>query len=255
MRAMESSLIRCFATRLGITEPAVVRKAEEFLRLSQIKCTGLSAHITETNSAIMCLDRAAHCMKFPLDRAYLIKLSGLSKKTYQNYLKSFECLLGLNSNIGIKDLAVQFSCTEAVNMASKMLQRYEFSLPQAQQEDLDLSRPLFITAALLSACKILKLKVDKNKMVAISGVKKTVFDRLCKQLEKIGQQIDGEPSESSPPQKKRKTVVSPPANEPEKVMEQPLHKPQIDEAVTEDYEEWKRKILENAAREKKATVE
>lgn len=43
---------------------------------------------------------------------------------YQSCLKSFECLLGLNSNVGIRDLAVQFSCTEAVNMASKILQRY-----------------------------------------------------------------------------------------------------------------------------------
>ncbi|XP_004601031.2 origin recognition complex subunit 6 [Sorex araneus] len=253
---MESGLVRCFATRLGITEPAVLRKAEEFLRLSQIKCAGLSAHTTETNNAIMCLDLAASYMKFPLDKAYLIKLSGLNKKTYQNYLKSFECLLGLNSNVGIRDLAVQFSCTEAVNMASKLLQRYEFSLPQTQQEDLDLSKPLFVTAALLSACKILKLKVDKNKMVAISGVKKAIFDRLCKQLEKIGQQIDKEPEQSpSPPQKKRKTVISPPANEIEKEVDHLLPKPQKDEDVTQDYEEWKRKILENAAKAKKATVE
>lgn len=29
-------------------------------------------------------------------------------------------------------------------------------------------------------------------MVATSGVKKAIFDRLCKQLEKIGQQADSE---------------------------------------------------------------
>ena len=84
--------------------------------------------------------------------------------------------MGLSSNIGIRDLAVQFSYTEAVNLASKILQSYESSLPQTQQVDLDLSRPLFTTAALLSACEILKLKVDRNKMAAISGVKKAIFD-------------------------------------------------------------------------------
>ncbi|XP_070118985.1 origin recognition complex subunit 6 isoform X2 [Equus przewalskii] len=187
---MESALIRRLAPRLGIAEPGVLRKAEEYLRLSQVKCIGLSAHTTETSNAVMCLDLAASCMECPLDRAYLIKLSGLNKKVYQSCLKSFECLLGLNSNIGMRDLAVQFSCTEAVNMASKILQSYESSLPQTQQVDLDLSRPLFTTAALLSACKLLKLKVDKNKMVATSGVKKAIFDRLCKQLEKIGQLMD-----------------------------------------------------------------
>ncbi|XP_045298583.1 origin recognition complex subunit 6 isoform X3 [Leopardus geoffroyi] len=203
----------------------------------------------------MCLDLAASCMKCPLDRVYLIKLSGLNKKMYQSRLKSFECLLGLNSNIGIRDLAVQFSCTEAVNMASKILQSYESSLPQTQQLDLDLSRPLFTTAALLSACKVLKLKVDKNKMVATSGVKKAIFDRLCKQLEKIGQQADREAGDSAtPPQKKKKTMVEPPAKETEKVVDRP-HKLQKDEDLTQDYEEWKRKILENAAKAQKVVAE
>uniref|UniRef100_A0A8C0KAE3 Origin recognition complex subunit 6 n=1 Tax=Canis lupus dingo TaxID=286419 RepID=A0A8C0KAE3_CANLU len=150
---MASGLMSCLAARLGIAEPEVLRKAEEYLRLSQVKCAGLSARTTETSSAVMCLDLAASCGKCPLDRAYLIKLSGLNKKMYQSCLKSFECLLGLKSSIGIRDLAVQFSCTEAVNMASKILQSYKSSLPQTQQLDLDLSRPLFTTAALLSACK------------------------------------------------------------------------------------------------------
>ncbi|XP_015344263.1 origin recognition complex subunit 6 [Marmota marmota marmota] len=252
---MESGLIGRLAPRLGLTKPEVLRKAEEYLRLSQVKCIGLSAHITETSNAVMCLDLAASWMKCPLDRPYLIKLSGLNKKMYQSCLKSFECLLGLNSNVGIRDLAVQFSCTEAVNMASKILQSYESSLPQTQQVDLDLSRPLFTTAALLIACKILKLKVDKNKMAATSGVKRAIFDRLCKQLEKIGQQIDNrEPGYlSSPPQKKKKIVVEPPVKEIEKVVEIP-HTSQKDEDLTQDYEEWKRKILENAVKAQKTTA-
>ncbi|KAM6161345.1 origin recognition complex subunit 6 [Erethizon dorsatum] len=252
---MGSGLIERLAPRLGLGDPGVLRKAEEYLRLSQVKCAGLSAHTTETSNALMCLDLAAACMKCPLDRAYLIKLSGLNKKMYQSYLKSFECLLDMNSNIGIKDLAVQFSCTEAVNMASKILQSYESSLSQTQRVDLDLSRPLFTTAALLSACKILKLKVDKNKMVAMAGVKKPIFDRLCKQLEKTGQQIDKELRDlASPPRKKRHTVVESLAKEIKKVEEIP-HKPQKDADVTQDYEEWKRKILENATSAQKTTAE
>ncbi|XP_076988423.1 origin recognition complex subunit 6 isoform X2 [Tamandua tetradactyla] len=231
------------------------RKAEEYLRLSQVKCIGLAAHTTETSNAVMCLDLAASCMTCPLDRAYLIKLSGLNKKMYQSCLKSFECLLGLNSNSGIRDLAIQFGCTEAVNMASKILESYESSLPQTQKVDLDLSRPLFTTAALLSACRILKLKVDKNKMVTTSGVKKAIFDRLCKQLEKIGPQIDRQPRNlDTTPRKKRKTVVEPTIKGIEKVVEIP-HKLQKDEDLTLDYEEWKRKILENAAKTQKAVAE
>ncbi|XP_057609985.1 origin recognition complex subunit 6 [Chionomys nivalis] len=252
---MESELVRRLAPRLGLAEPGVLRKAEEYLRLSKVKCTGLSAHSSETSSAVICLDLAAACMECPLDRAYLIKLSGLNKKMYQSYLKSFECLLGLNSNIGIRDLAVQFGCTEAVNMASKILQSYESSLAETQRADLDLSRPLFTTAALLSACKILKLKVDKTKMISTSGVKKAIFDRLCKQLEKIGQQINRDSGDlASPALKKKKILIEPPAKELEEVIETP-HKLPKDESLTQDYEEWKRKILENAAKAQTTTAE
>ncbi|XP_055477036.1 origin recognition complex subunit 6 isoform X1 [Psammomys obesus] len=250
---MESELVRRLAPRLGLAEPSVLRKAEEYLRLSKVKCIGLSAHSSETSNAVICLDLAASCMRCPLDRAYLIKLSGLNKKMYQSCLKSFECLLGLNSNIGIRDLAVQFSCTEAVNMAAKILQSYESSLPEAQRAGLDLSRPLFTTAALLSACKILKLNVDKTKMITTSGVKKAIFDRLCKQLEKIGQQINRDAADlASPALKKKKLAPEPPAKEIE-VIETP-QKPPKDEDLTQDYEEWKRKILENATKAQTATA-
>ncbi|EGW02014.1 origin recognition complex subunit 6 [Cricetulus griseus] len=252
---MASELVRRLAPRLGLAEPGVLRKAEEYLRLSKVRCSSLSAHSSETSSAVICLDLAASCMKCPLDRAYLIKLSGLNRKMYQSCLKSFECLLGLNSNIGIRDLAVQFDCTEAVDMASNILQSYESSLTEAQQADLDLSRPLFTTAALLSACRILKLKVDKTKMITTSGVKKAIFDRLCKQLEKIGQQVNRDSGDlASPALKKKKPLVELPAKELKEVIETP-HKPRKDEGLTQDYEEWKRKILENAAKAQTAIAE
>ncbi|KAF6078911.1 origin recognition complex subunit 6 [Phyllostomus discolor] len=250
---MESGLVSRLARRLGIAEPDVLGKAEEYLRLSQVKCAGLSARTTEAGRAAVCLDLAAACARCPLDRAYLTTLSGLNKKTYQSCLKSFECLLGLNSSVGIRDLAVQFGCTEAVSLASQVLQSYESSLPQTQQADLDLSRPLFTAAALLTACRILKLKVDKNKMVAASGVKKAIFDRLCKQLEKVGQQVDRDPQGSgSPPWKRKKTAADPPGARETETVAEPPRKPQPAEDQPLDYEEWKRKILENAARAQEA---
>lgn len=202
---------------------------------------------------------------FFFSKAYLIRLSGLNKMMYQSCLKSFECLLGLNSNVGIRDLAVQFSCTEAVNLAAEILQSYESGLPETQRADLDLSRPLFTTAALLSACKILKIKVDKTKMITASGVKKAILDRLCKQLEKIGQQINRDSAdlarpalkrkkpEFSPTLKKKEPGLEPPAKEIEVI--ETLHKLPKDEDLTQDYEEWKRKILENAAKAQTATAE
>ncbi|NWS52076.1 ORC6 protein, partial [Chunga burmeisteri] len=245
---MERGAVRRLAARLGLTEPGVIRKAEEYLRLSQVKCTGLMAQMTATSSAVMCLDLAASFMKQPVDKSYFVKLSGLNKTTYQSSMKSLECLLEVNPRLGMRDLAVQFCCTEAVNTASKILQRYESSLSEAQQMDLDFSKPLFITAALFTACRCLKLKVDKAKMLATSGVKKAIFDRLCNQLEKMSQQLSSKFFALSLNILPMMAChgLSPSLIGSEDEEEMPCKRPKTE--TKQDYEEWKKKILENAAK-------
>ncbi|XP_006012150.1 origin recognition complex subunit 6 [Latimeria chalumnae] len=253
---MEQEMIRRLAPKMGITSSIIIRKAEEYRRLMQVKCTGFSAHTTATSNAVMCLDLAAMTAKYAVDKDYLIKLSGLNKQTYQSCLKSLECLLGLDSHLGIRELAVQYGCMQAVNTAAKILQRYEASLPEAHQSDLDLSKPLFTTSALFAACKCMKMKADKGKLVAASGVKRSIFDRLCTQMEKFGQQICSEsPVSQAKGNKasKRRTTLLECVEEHQEEDLVPLPKQQKTEPETaykENYEEWKQKILENAAKAK-----
>ncbi|NWQ78014.1 ORC6 protein, partial [Columbina picui] len=238
---MERGAVRRLAARLGLRNPGVIRKAEEYLRLSQVKCTGLMAQMTATSSAVMCLDLAASFMKQPVDKSCFVKLSGLNKTTYQSSMKSLECLLEVNPRLGMRDLAVQFCCVEAVNTASKILQRYESSLSEAQQMDLDFSKPLFLTAALFTACRCLKLKVDKTKILATSGVKKAIFDRLCHQLEKISQQLSKEdvPLGTETPENLQTKLEQ---------CEKENGKLWLPTETEQDYEEWKKKILEKATK-------
>ncbi|NXL90218.1 ORC6 protein, partial [Alectura lathami] len=184
-------------------------------------------------------------------KSYCIKLSGLNKTAYQSSMKSLECLLGVNPRLGMRDLAVQFCCTEAVNTASKILQRYESSLPEAQQLDLDFSKPLFTTAALFTACRHLKIKVDKAKMLAVSGVKKSVFDRLSNQMEKMSQQLskDDIPLAADTPetlQTDKEHCEKEGGSEDDEDDDMPCKRPKTE--TKQDYEEWKRRILENAAK-------
>ncbi|XP_054856721.1 origin recognition complex subunit 6 [Eublepharis macularius] len=254
---MERAGIQRLAARMGVATPGVIRKAEEYLRLSQVKCTTLLVQMTATSNAVICLDLAASFMRHPVDKSYVVKLSGLNKAAYQNCLRSFESLLGVHSSVGIRDLAVQFDCTEAVNTASKILQRYESSLPTSQQTDLDLSKPLFTTAALLTACRCLKLKVDKSKMVAMSGVKKAIFDRLCSQLEKISQQVAREnvklTDEVTSPQKTLQETLGKEDSAMAGV-KTPRKRPKSTAEPKDDYEEWKRRILENAAKSQQGDI-
>ncbi|XP_029882787.1 origin recognition complex subunit 6 isoform X2 [Aquila chrysaetos chrysaetos] len=251
---MERGAVRRLAARLGLTEPSVVRKAEEYLRLSQVKCTGLMAQMTATSSAVMCLDLAASFMKQPVDKSYFVKLSGLKKTTYQSSMKSLECLLEVNPRLGMRDLAVQFCCTEAMSTASKILQRYESSLSEAQQMDLDFSKPLFVTAALFTACRCLKLKVDKTKMLATSGVKKAIFDRLCSQLQKISQQLSKDVPLAAETTESLNANLEHCEKEDgsEDDKEMPCKRPKTE--TKQDYEEWKKKILENAVKAQETSM-
>ncbi|KAG8144080.1 hypothetical protein E2320_001200 [Naja naja] len=246
---MEREVLQRWAAQLGISTPGVIRKAEEYLRLSHVKCAPLLAQLSPTSSAVICLDLAATFTRNPVDKSYFVKLSGLNRATYQRYLRSFESLLALQSNFGIREVAIQFSCLDAAKLASKILQ----SLPEVQQVALDLSKPLFTTVALFTACKSLKLKVDKTKMVTVSGVKKTIFDRLHTQLEKISQQIyrEGDSLKLEEPQKSFLEDLAK-----EEVLEAKVSRkrPKSETEPKEDYEEWKRRILENAAKSQRNSV-
>ncbi|KAL4613613.1 origin recognition complex subunit 6 isoform X1 [Arapaima gigas] len=262
---MDKELFKKLAFKMGIISAKVLSQAEEYSRLSHIRCTGLR-NITAISRAVLCLDLAAMVTGHPMDKEYAVTLSGLNKKVYQSNLRSMECMLGLESRLGLRDLAVQYGCLQAVGPAAKILQRYEASLPQVQQEDLDLSKPLFTTAALLTACKCMKIKVDR-KLAAASGAKKAMVDRLCAQLQKFGQEICSEPTtlkETHKVAEKRKTLLESllqkeqvptpvgsdshlfPSDE-EPVNPPPKQRKREPEGGTEcSYEEWKRRILENA---------
>uniref|UniRef100_A0A4W5MF31 Origin recognition complex subunit 6 n=1 Tax=Hucho hucho TaxID=62062 RepID=A0A4W5MF31_9TELE len=256
---MEKEMFTKLASKMGITSERILRQAEEYVRLSLVKCTGLG-NTTGTSKAVICLELAATSMKLPLDKEYTVKLSGLNKKQYQSTLKAIECMLGLESHLGLRDLAVQFGCMDAVKVATQILERYEASLPAAQQKDVDLSKPLFTTAALNAACKCLKIKVDR-KLVASSGAKRGIFDRLCTQLQKLGQDICKETTPLKNPvkmaQKRQKTLIES-IEQKEEEEDLPTSQKQLkedsEESATEDYEEWKRRILENALKAKQANA-
>ncbi|XP_036439917.1 origin recognition complex subunit 6 [Colossoma macropomum] len=261
---MDRELFGRLAAKMGLTSVRVLSQAEEYLRLSQVKCTGLGG-ATATSRAVICLELAATSMKFPLDKDFAIKLSGLNKKVYQSSLKSLECMLGLQSSVGLRELAVQYGCLDAVKVASQILERYEASLPAAQQQNLDLSKPLFTTAALFTACKCMKIRADK-KLASSSGAKKGIFDRLCAQLQKFGQEICSESSSVKgsikTAQKRQKTLTEMlqegedddglPTSPKQQREQQRPREDEAEEDAKQNYEEWKRKILENALRAKAA---
>lgn len=85
------------------------------------------------------------------------KLSGLQPKAYTSSYQTVMKLLNLTPRLKVKELAVRFGCLEAVTLAEEILrcyrERIKAKYSAAQQEGLDLHKPLYTAAALYCSCK------------------------------------------------------------------------------------------------------
>ena len=171
----------------------------------------------------------------------------MNKKIYINGLKALESMLGLEEETTIKDLAITFGCTGATDLATQVLQSYKQSFSGA---DVDFSGPMFMASSLCAACKTLKIKVDRTKLIERCSVKRSTFDKLTTDLEKIATKILG--NRKVIQEKKRNTIVDDierlcqeKASSPKKPKEKEEEEIE-EEDVKIDYEQWKKQILKNA---------
>ncbi|XP_071481642.1 origin recognition complex subunit 6-like [Diadema antillarum] len=91
-----------------------------------------------------------------------------------------------------------------------------------------------------------KIRIDKTKLLDIVGVKRSTFDKLCAEMEKHATRILGEQKSTSSKrhhswlddlEKSFEDEVSPP--------KQGRKAAEARDSQLSDYEEWRRKILEN----------
>ncbi|KAK3086030.1 hypothetical protein FSP39_012387 [Pinctada imbricata] len=219
-------------------------KAEELCQLvdvrvgsSSLTSLGLTGHCP----VIMCLDMAASLAGHPINKADAVRLSGVQKKVYTNGIKALESMLGLQSQTSIRDLAVQFGCTGAIDLASHIIKSYG----ENTCAEVDISTPLFTAASLCSACRALKLKIDWGKLREVCGVKKSTYDKLVSEMEKIATKFLEEKKVVT--HRKTRTLL-------DDVEQQLNEKTYVSKVQTEeessegvdDYEEWKARILESA---------
>ena len=84
-------------------------------------------------------------------------MAGVKPKAYAQAFQTVEKLLNLSSAVGLQEMAVQFDCLRAVGVAEELLDRYKKSVcekfSEAQQDGIDLEKPLYAAAALYCSCK------------------------------------------------------------------------------------------------------
>ncbi|CAG9764770.1 unnamed protein product [Ceutorhynchus assimilis] len=228
---MDKHLLKSTAQKLNVHDETVLKKTEEFVRLYQSKGSIKTLNLQATT--ILCLDLACLSLGNGFDKEAALILSGLKKSAYQNNLNNIEKILGLDKPISITDICVKLGCTVIKEDAEKILTRYQ----KLDNKIKDLEHPQYVAAATFVACKAKKVSIDKSKIVTLSRLKPSQWKELISMFESLGL------GKTSP----RKKTKGPSAKDDEIVAEiecQEITKDEVEEV--EDYEVWKKRILEEA---------
>lgn len=247
---MDAQMLKNLAHKLGLTSPKVVRKAEELIRLLAVQGgTGLA--LSMSGKAVICLEIAATLASCSFDKTLAVRLSGLTKPQYVASSQTVSRLLNVSSSVCVADLCVTHSATAARDLAAKVLKQYETENKIKGQVDIAL--PVYQTAAVIAACKVMKIKVDKRRMFETSRSKRAVYDKVVEGMTKIAESLHAEKASKSGGTKRGKTLMD--MVEENLRNESPEKKLKVEEEEKDDnandkeadFEEWKRKILEAAA--------
>jgi len=206
------------------------RKATELIRLLELRSTNVPLQINEYGKIVLCVDLASSLLDIGFEKEQALKLSGLRKSHYVNNKRMFEKLLDLNKIPSVNDICIQLSLNEVARKAEELLTLFK----ALAGENPDADHPQYAAMAVFYACRLLKKKVSKTKIMPFSNLRPSQFQQLEHQWERMIEKHYKEINVASRLNEevevhKDKTVSE---------MKQKSQKPEI-----EDYEKWKSRML------------
>ncbi|KAI3953914.1 hypothetical protein MKW98_017738 [Papaver atlanticum] len=192
------------AKKLGLSDSKhIIRKAEELRRLSNTKFDSSVIGVGEICKAVICLEMAATSFQALFDRQIAIKLSGMSEKAYVRSFNAMQNGIGVKNKLDVRELGIQFGCVRLIPFVQKGLSKYKerflASLPASRRESADFTRPVFTAVAFYLCSKRHKLKVDKVKMIDISGTNENEFKSVSASMEDLCFDVFGSSREKKDP--------------------------------------------------------
>uniref|UniRef100_A0A6V7QSA9 Origin of replication complex subunit 6 n=1 Tax=Ananas comosus var. bracteatus TaxID=296719 RepID=A0A6V7QSA9_ANACO len=113
------------------------------------------------------------------DRQSAIRLSGMSEKAYMRSFNAMQNGLGVKATLDVRELGIQFGCVRLIPFVQKGLSLYKdrflAALLASRRASTDFNRPVFTAVAFYLCAKRHKLKVDKFKLIELSGTSETEF--------------------------------------------------------------------------------
>lgn len=251
MASSENNLLIQIIHKLGLSQhDQLLPKATELFRLLQLKSSGSAINLGGYVMATICIDLAATMLGLPVDSEIALKLCGMKKSAYANAKRISEKILDISKTIGINEICIQLGLNQAQKEASLMLENYKRYVG-GQGSDIDFIHPQYSAMAVYQACKKLKVKPLKTKLVALSHLKAAQWNMLEKNWENFltsftDMNATGKSNESKTNVTEQRIIEETSADtrtiglkhsSPEKV---------------EPYLNWKKRMLEKAYRELKA---
>ncbi|KAH8279503.1 hypothetical protein KR026_011945 [Drosophila bipectinata] len=235
-----TTLIEQLIAKLGLRdEPNVLEKTTELVRLLDLRSTNVPLNVNEYGKIVLCADLASNLLGIGFDKEQALKISMLRKTHYLNHKRMFEKLLDLNKLASVKDICVQLNLNEVSRKAEELMTLFK-ALAATQDTDIDTNHPQYAAIAVFHACRLLKTKVSKTKLMPFSNLRPTQWQQLEHQWERMITKHYKENKVASASDLEGKLKQSQQDNIIGQESKKPL-KPQV-----EDYEKWKARMLATA---------
>ncbi|KAH8345585.1 hypothetical protein KR084_011556 [Drosophila pseudotakahashii] len=176
-----TTLIEQLITKMGLREePSVMEKTTELVRLLELRSTNVPLQINEYGKIVLCADLASCLLGIGFDKEQALKLSGLRKSHYLNNKRMFEKLLDLNKLASVNDICVQLGLNEVARKAEELMTLFK-GVAATEDTGTDTTHPQYAAMAVFQACRLLKKKVSKSKLMPFSNLRPTQFQQLEQQ--------------------------------------------------------------------------
>ncbi|KAF6197663.1 hypothetical protein GE061_008629 [Apolygus lucorum] len=240
---MSDQMLKTIAEKLNLNSTKAVRKASEYYRLSSTKSTLGLSNVSDTAKMCVVLHLASEEFCLSLNKSQAIKLSCLTKPSYLKLVHTFKSLLNGGSAVTISSLCADLGISELSQTAQDLLNKYVNSQSKGS---VDAEQPMYACAAVLASSKLKRATIDKNHLKENCRVKWTTVQKLSGEMAELGK--------SSKESRKRKVGLDPSAiaaaieKRSAQISDSSLSgKNDCIEGDPEDeYESWKRRILEQA---------
>ncbi|XP_074561879.1 origin of replication complex subunit 6-like [Curcuma longa] len=192
------------ASRLGLpSSKHLIRKADELRRLSDVQFHSSVIGVGEVTKAIICLELAASRLDMVFDRQSAIKMSGMSERAYMRSLNAMQNGIDIKPSLDVRQLAIQFGCVRLIPFVQKGLSLYKdrflAAVPPSRRATTNFNRPVFTAVAFYLCAKRHKLKVDKMRLIELSGTSETEFSTVSTSMRDLCFDVFGISKEKKDP--------------------------------------------------------